>query len=541
MLRVLIWIALPLCVAAQIRDLATTNDGSVLYFSTVYRQKGTDQPGYPKIFRYSEKGLELFREFPLIRQGHDTNFNQAVRPCVSGDGSVVAYTRTRDCTGSGMHCGQGEFEFYDGWLATPDGSDQHVGTVMIELSEDGRYALVFDQQGLDTFAGACDLTQPCAAAVPALRWIGDGRHDMTNGGIALLGAGVQGPALRNGIGGPFQPLPFAFPISAQINATATTILYEVPKKEPVLGLLRELHSYDIASGRDLVIATAESGGPSTYFHASLTRDGAQAAYMRDGAIEVAWSDGSGIVLHVDLGEDAADAVISGFGNAAYVATASGRVVRIDVASGVQTEIIPSTPHIERIGGSYTPGGRLDVESTGEPALLTDGPPAPIIARSGAKYTLQVPWEASPGSTSQLTAGGNASPFQEVHAFELSSAAPVFFSMGDNYAIAAHQDFSALVTPDRPARSGEIVHFYLTGMGPVVPAIATGSVTPVGTVYYLQTLPSCGISAFATVVFAGLAPTFIGIEQVDLVIPSISRAALVTVYCGSASASISVAP
>ena len=58
-------VAIPLLASAQIQDLATTADGGQTYFSTAYRLKGSAQPGYLKIFRIGENGLELFRQLDL--------------------------------------------------------------------------------------------------------------------------------------------------------------------------------------------------------------------------------------------------------------------------------------------------------------------------------------------------------------------------------------------------------------------------------------------------------------------------------------------
>jgi uncharacterized protein (TIGR03437 family) len=92
-----------------------------------------------------------------------------------------------------------------------------------------------------------------------------------------------------------------------------------------------------------------------------------------------------------------------------------------------------------------------------------------------------------------------------------------------YALAAHQDFSALVTDQNPAKIGEVIHLYFTGLGKVAPAIATGVAAPIGPLFRVVTPFSCQFfqdGAFpAEIFFAGLAPLFIGVDQVDLRIPS----------------------
>ncbi len=42
---------------------------------------------------------------------------------------------------------------------------------------------------------------------------------------------------------------------------------------------------------------------------------------------------------------------------------------------------------------------------------------------------------------------------------------------------AHQGFHGPVTRNDPAGSQEILHVYMSGLGPVSPEIATGMVTP----------------------------------------------------------------
>jgi uncharacterized protein (TIGR03437 family) len=93
-----------------------------------------------------------------------------------------------------------------------------------------------------------------------------------------------------------------------------------------------------------------------------------------------------------------------------------------------------------------------------------------------------------------------------------------------YALAAHQDFSALVTDQNPAKIGEVIHLYFTGLGMVAPAIATGVPAPIGPLYRLVTPFSCqfeqmGLALPADILFAGLAPLFVGVEQVDMRIPT----------------------
>jgi uncharacterized protein (TIGR03437 family) len=92
-----------------------------------------------------------------------------------------------------------------------------------------------------------------------------------------------------------------------------------------------------------------------------------------------------------------------------------------------------------------------------------------------------------------------------------------------YPLAAHQDFSSIVTRSRPARRGEIIHFYMTGLGPVSPPVAAGVAAPSGPPAVVTTPLSCrfsatGVTRPAEVLFAGLAPGLTGYYQVSIPLP-----------------------
>ncbi len=95
--------------------------------------------------------------------------------------------------------------------------------------------------------------------------------------------------------------------------------------------------------------------------------------------------------------------------------------------------------------------------------------------------------------------------------------------------ASHQDFRGLVTNDDPARPGEIVHIYLTGLGPVTPAQPDGVPAPLDPLATTDAPVSVkvvsGIAQYdqnqwqiATVLFAGLVPGTVGLYQVDMAVP-----------------------
>src|SRR4029077_18035432 len=141
-------------------------------------------------------------------------------------------------------------------------------------------------------------------------------------------------------------------------------------------------------------------------------------------------------------------------------------------------------------GVLVPGARVDLSvssapaSALDPAILSDAGAAPVIAKSSTAVTFQIPWAAAAGSTVKLFVPGNPSAFEEDDDNPLQVAVPQFYTLpvsgpvNPPYALAAHQDFSALVTDQNPAKIGEFIHLYFTGLGMVAPAIATGVAAPI---------------------------------------------------------------
>lgn len=90
---------------------------------------------------------------------------------------------------------------------------------------------------------------------------------------------------------------------------------------------------------------------------------------------------------------------------------------------------------------------------------------------------------------------------------------------DGIVIAQHGQTSANISETSPAKPGEVVVIYLSGMGATNPAVKSGEAAPGS--------PAAKVTAAATVTvgrenavvqFAGLAPGFVGLYQVNFVVP-----------------------
>src|ERR1035438_7961102 len=90
----LIFAGLP--ILAQFSGLATTTDGSQLYFSSTLRLRGSTESDAPKIFRHGAS-FSLVREVLRDDSVPDqlSNYYMLIEPQVSGDGKVVDRKSTR--------------------------------------------------------------------------------------------------------------------------------------------------------------------------------------------------------------------------------------------------------------------------------------------------------------------------------------------------------------------------------------------------------------------------------------------------------------
>src|ERR1019366_991861 len=77
--------------------------------------------------------------------------------------------------------------------------------------------------------------------------------------------------------------------------------------------------------------------------------------------------------------------------------------------------------------------------------------------------------------------------------------------------------NSLVTPASPAQAGETVVVYCAGLGPTAPSFATGSAAVGANQTVNPVTASIGDQA-ASVVYSGMTTNFVGLYQVNVVVP-----------------------
>jgi len=105
---------------------------------------------------------------------------------------------------------------------------------------------------------------------------------------------------------------------------------------------------------------------------------------------------------------------------------------------------------------------------------------------------------------------------------IGATAPGVFTVppgGIGYGAILHADYT-LVTTKSPAKPGETVQVFLTGLGAVTPAITDGAAAPSDSLVKATNTIGANIGGTsATVAFAGLAPGLAGLYQVNVTLPA----------------------
>jgi uncharacterized protein (TIGR03437 family) len=227
----------------------------------------------------------------------------------------------------------------------------------------------------------------------------------------------------------------------------------------------------------------------------------------------------------------------------YVADHSGGVIyRIE---GPPEPVVPrftanSVVNAASFEPGLTPGSLATVFASG----ITDGPvvtPAPRVPLprelSGVRVIVggveapihgvanvngqeqinfQVPFETSGPAAAMIVrrdAQSSASVVVPVFAVQ-----PGVYTSNNTDAIVVRNSDNTLVTTQRPLARGEYAYFYMTGLGSVDNAPRTGEGGPRSPLATVRVVPSVTIGGVSCdVVFAGLAPDFVGVYQVNILV------------------------
>ncbi len=209
---------------------------------------------------------------------------------------------------------------------------------------------------------------------------------------------------------------------------------------------------------------------------------------------------------------------SGSGNSISLAGASGTINGPQTGAGA---VVNAATFQQR---ALVPGSLVSLfglNLTGS-TVQFNGVPAPILYASSSQLNLQVPWELQGASTASVSITGN-SIGNEIESVPVAPSDPGIFSLGapQGGQGAIENVAGSVVDANSPAHAGDYILVFATGLGAVSntpPTGAAASQSPLSIVLAM-THPTATVGGVAAFVgFAGLAPGFIGLYQVNVQVP-----------------------
>jgi uncharacterized protein (TIGR03437 family) len=160
-------------------------------------------------------------------------------------------------------------------------------------------------------------------------------------------------------------------------------------------------------------------------------------------------------------------------------------------------------------------------SLGGSQISINGTPAPLLYASPGQVNIQVPYEIVPG-TATLTVQTDAGTSAPV-SFVVRPVGPGTMTLPPaSHALAVNVADGSVNSPQSPAAPGQYLIVYVTGQGSVNPAIPTGAAAPDDPLSYPSAAVLVNIGGQpATVPFAGMAPGFVGLLQLNILVPNVS--------------------
>jgi uncharacterized protein (TIGR03437 family) len=155
-------------------------------------------------------------------------------------------------------------------------------------------------------------------------------------------------------------------------------------------------------------------------------------------------------------------------------------------------------------------------SLGGAAVTVNGTPAPLLYASPTQLNVQIPFDVSAGSaTISVSVGGTVAGTTSV---PIQASAPGLFMQPQGAAAVVNQD-GLVNSASQPAAAGSVVAGYFTGLGAVSPPVAAGVAAPASPLSIVPGEVTATIGGVAaSVQFAGLAPGFAGLYQVNIQVP-----------------------
>jgi uncharacterized protein (TIGR03437 family) len=193
------------------------------------------------------------------------------------------------------------------------------------------------------------------------------------------------------------------------------------------------------------------------------------------------------------------------------AYAPGELVTLFGTFGVSTQTDSALPIPTTLGGVQ---------------VLVNGQAAPVYQVSKSQISALIPYEVLGDSFATFQVVVNGAKSNTVTVYVDNSAPGVYTLLENGIGAGAilHSDFTE-VNATKPAMPGDAVIIFLNGLGPVTPQVADGAAAPDNPLS--NSVEAADIAVYlddgvnfqqGQVLFAGLAPGFAGLYQVNFIVP-----------------------
>lgn len=512
----------------QFSGLSTTYSGDRVYFASPLGQRGTDQPAYSKIFVARPGGGPVVSLVAMERPDPVFSYNKPyilTVPETNADGSVVSYLGAS----SGFFCytcgtlisNAGTVVGADGWQGTFVGQRVHLSRLGRYLllqpsNRDGAQFLPSDfvnygpvslydrenQQVTVTFPADLDLKFSVFATTAS-------GHVVSSNGVGVFSMRMRGEA---------QAALYV------LTGDGARRMVEGVERGGVIDDGGSMVAY--ASGSSIVLhelngdaerTIALPGFPEAF---DFTGDGRKlmVSVRVEGRLELwLFETENGTGRKVGMGEEA---VISGDGAVIYF-TGGGKLSRLEVERGAVTTVLEAPPSIQGgrtysvvPGSTYSLSGIPSAIRVEDISLTLNGNPVPVIYRSGTELLFQVPWKTPLGMN------------QSFHV--LAPVTNEFEVQGPEMNVVNYNPEIVGVRPGT-VHAGDYLEVYMNGLGAVTPEVEDEQPAPSSPLSVLTRtgvflcILSFGLDDGGTALaplFTGLAPTLIGVYQVNLQLPAV---------------------
>lgn len=172
-----------------------------------------------------------------------------------------------------------------------------------------------------------------------------------------------------------------------------------------------------------------------------------------------------------------------------------------------------------VAGGLDAAGRL-ASSLGAVAVTFNGVRAPLFFVRNNQINAQVPYEVAQQSNADVVVTYQGASSAPVSVPVAAARLGIFVQPGSSQGIVLNQD-GTLNASATPAARGSFIVVYATGPGAIRPALGTGELAPLAGPLsnVVQQVTATIGGRPATVLFAGMAPSFAGLMQVNIQVPS----------------------